>query len=229
MSDILDVNLVPVEKHPEHGELADKIYYECMFCGKRVGLYPQERNVCEKLSGDDFYCVFCLRNNFYTKNNRNILILSFRAIIGYYYYNFYLNGKKMYFSQIEDYISAHVKVGLKNPIFNYDPDTMYWFIDFSKVGRGNKKIKINDVLKTIVNIGACFNLDANLCNNRSAVIYERYKEAIEKFYSSRWRPQGKKILIPTLQGCDTASGNTAPGIKYEDTRNFSSKRFVAIF
>ena len=226
MLNILDVNLVPVEKKPENGELADKIYYECMFCGKRVGLYPEQRYICEKLSGEDFYCVFCLRNNFYTKNNRNILVLSFRAIVGYYYYNFYINNRKMYFSQIEDYISMHVKAGLKNPIFYYDPETMLWFIDFSKVGRGSKKLKTGEVLKTIVSILACFNLDDNMSNNKSPVLFERYKEAIEKFYTSRWRPEGKRILIPTLQGCENLF--TKPSV-FEDTRHFTHKRLVPAF
>ena len=162
MINILDVNLVPIEKKSENGELADKIYYECMFCGKRVGLLPQQRNLCEKLSGEDFYCTFCLRNNFYNKNNKNILILSFRAIIGYYYHTFYLNTRKMYYSQINDFITTHAEIGLNNPVFYYDWETMLWFIDFSKIGRGNKKIKIGDILQTLKDILICFNLDDNL-------------------------------------------------------------------
>jgi len=225
MNNILDVKLIPVAENPKNGELSDKIYYECMFCGKRVGLYPNQRRLCETLSGHNFYCIFCLRNNFNTNNNRNILILSFRAIVGYYYYTFYLNSRKMYYSQIEDYINIHIKTGLENPVFYYDNETMLWFIDFSKVGRGNKKIKICEIFKTITNIITCFNLDTNLGNNKSCVLYDKYKEAIEKFYTSRWRPDGKRMLLPTLQGCE--SSFTKPAT-FEETRCFTISRFVSL-
>ena len=225
MSNVLDVKLVPVENKATNGDLAEKVYYECMFCSKRVGLYAQQRSLCEKLSGPDFYCMFCLRNGFYTKNNRNVLILSFRAIIGYYYKSFYLGPqRKMYFSEIEDYIKAHVKVGLENPVFYYDPDTMLWFIDFSKVGRGNKKIKMADVLKTISNILAAFNLERNQIQSKS--LYEKYKESIDKFYKARWRPEGKKTLVPTLQGCE---GYYSPKINMEETRLFTSDKLIPVY
>ena len=226
LSEILEVKLVPVKKNPDDKELADKIYYECMFCGKKVGLYPYQRGLCEKLSGPDFYCSFCLRNNFHTKNKHNILILSFRAVIGYYYTTFYVNARKMYYSEIEDYINCHVKVGLENPVFSYDPETMLWFVDFSKIGKGNKKITINDVLKTIVNILACFNLNDNLGNNKSSVFFEKYKESIEKFYASRWRPEGKKALIPTLQGCE---GVLTKPSGFEENRRFMLNKMIAVF
>ena len=223
MPDILDVNLVPIEKKPENGELAEKIYYECMFCGKRVGLLLHQRSLCEKLSGSEFYCVFCLRNGFYTKNNRHVLMLSFRSIFGYYYYWSYLNTQKMYYSQIEDYINDHIKIGLENPVFSYDTESMFWFIDFSKVGRGNKKIKLQDVLKTVTDIITCLNLDGNLGQGKSDIIFDKFKEAIEKFYSARWRPKNKPALIPTLQG------NMFTKTNFDETRSFNQDKMMLVF
>ena len=101
---------------------------------------------------------------------------------------------------------------------------MFWFVDFSKIGKGNKKIKISDVLKTVVNILTCFNLKENL-GDKAEDIFEKYKDAIEKFYTARWRPTGKPALIPTLQGCEGLYAK----VSFDETRIFTTKKMMPVF
>ena len=224
------VEILPA-KLPDNGELSDKIYYECGFCGKREGLYEHARKMCEKLSGNDYYCTFCLSKGFHTKNNRNILIMSFRAIIGYYYYGLYVNPTNpdniLYLSQIEDYVDAHIEAGLQNPIFSYDHQTFLWFIDFSRVGRDRKKVKYEEILKTVANILVCFNLYHHIQRIKVATLYEKYEESVRKFQETRYRPEGKPYLIPTLQSC-TDFINISKAFTIEDTRSFTLDRMVFI-
>lgn len=218
-----NVKLIPIDNQPE-GELAEKIYYECGFCGKTTGLWSETRRICEKLSGDAFYCVSCLRNGFNNNNNSHILIMSFRGIIGYYYYGLYRSDRKIWVSEIEDNIKSHVKAGLQNPVFHYDPESLLWFVDFSKVGRGRKQIKIREVMKTISSILSCFNLLDHLPQASLHRLYEKYEDAISKFYTQRFRPNGKRELIPTLSGC----GVYEHGKKFnmDDTRNFLPEKLI---
>jgi len=212
------VKLKPANDPPV-GELSDKIHYECHFCGKTCGLSLENREICERISGGDFfYCPFCVRHDYYTKSSQHILPLSFRSVMGYFYHALYSNKvRKMWLSEIKDYESEHVKIGLQSPIFNYDPDTCLWFIDFSKVGHGRKKVEVEEVLKTVMNILACFNLYEHLHGNPNR-FYEKYREAIVKFHENRYRPNDRRFLIPTL----TTVGNAdfPKGITMESTRDF---------
>lgn len=219
---VLNVTLKSLEKF--NGDLSELIYYECGFCKKTVGLWPNARKLCEKLSGNEFYCSFCLRNNFNTKDNKHVMIMSFRSIIAYYYYNYYCcNPPKIWFAELNDYISTHIQAGNQNPIFTYDPETMFWFIDFKRVGKDKKKLGLEDILKTTINILTCFNLKENMAGFSAPKFYEKYRDAIVKFYENRFRPQGRKILIPTLAGC----GITDPKkFSMEDTRTFDSKNLI---
>jgi len=221
---VKNVRLLP--KKAVKNELSEKIHFTCSFCEKTVGLYPEIRGICEKLSGSEFFCPFCLRHNFNTKVNKNILALTFRTIPGYFYNVFYLGHRRsMFLSEIEDYIDAHEKVGLLNPVFSYDPDSLTWFIDFNKVGRGRKKVKIHYALKTVSNILACFNLSKHIPGVRMHKLYKKYEEAIIKFYTKRYRPPGKRLLIPTLGGC---VGNLQHDKNFdmEDTKVFSCCDFL---
>jgi len=225
MPNVKEIELIP-RKEDLDGELSNEIYYECDFCGKRMPQKPDPRTLCERLSGEHYYCSFCLRNKFHTKNNRHILMLSFRSLIGYYYYKFYVHPitsmKKIYLSELEDIIKAHEQAGLQNPLFHYDPETFIWFIDFSRIGRNGKKIKLNDVLKTIINILVCFNVSDKFYDVKSHLLYKKYEEAIEKFYQSRYRPTGKIILVPTLAGCGiTSFTETTKTWSVEGTREFT--------
>lgn len=212
------VEITPVEENLD-GELAKEIYCECGFCSKRMALHSFSRHLCESLSDSQYYCSFCLRHNFYTKNNRNVLLTTFRTIISYYHRELYLNpltaDKKMYLTEIKSYIDSHVKVGLLNPAFSYDPETYTWFIDFSRVGKGNKKLKLSDILKTIINILACFNIKVHIPHTSTYTMYDKYKEAIEKFYASRYRPAGRPVLAPTISV-----------YKGEEYRDFTSDMLV---
>jgi hypothetical protein len=210
-----NIRLLPVEEEL-HGELSDRIYYQCQFCEKQVGLQAPSRKICEKLSGNQFFCTFCLRNQFYTADNRHILALSFRGIIGYYYYALY-NTKRMWLSEISDYASEHEKAGLENPVFHYDHDTFMWFIDFRKIGRGRRKIRLNDTLKSIVSILSVFNIYHHAPSVKLHKIYGKFEEAIIKFHSERYRPEGKRLLIPTLSGCIQ---EVTKNLNMEDTRYF---------
>lgn len=218
------VKLKPSEHPP--GELSDKIHYECRFCGKTCGLATETREICERIAGPDhFYCPFCIRHGYYTKASQHILVLSFRGIFGHFYYNFYCcknrHGRQMWLSEIRDYIETHAKVGLQNPLFNYDPDTYLWFVDFSKVGTGRKKVAVEEVLKTVTNILSCFNLYQHSGTQING-LYNKYREAIVKFHSHRYRPKDRPFLIPTITG-----GMFPKGMKSEDTRNFTPENLRA--
>ncbi len=214
-----NIKLRPI-KQDLGGELSDQISYRCSFCFKLVGLYPTARRICEKLSGDDFYCAHCLRNSFNTKASRHILILSFRAVIGYYYEALYnTTPRELWISEIEDYVQMHSLVGQQNPVFKYDPESMLWFVDFSKIGRGKKKIRITDVLKTVINVLACFNLHQHVPLIKMSKFYGKYEEAITKFYRQRYRPDDKPLLIPTLAGCSEVDPKK---VCIDDTRDFTS-------
>jgi hypothetical protein len=221
-----EVELTPIG-HVKSGELSDVVYLECLFCGKTAGYYPRMRKMCERLSGSDFYCDFCLRNGFNRQSNRNILIVSFRSIVGFYYYDLYRfceGTKELYISDIEDYVKSHIATGAQNPVFIYDEDTMFWFLDFEKIGRGRKKVRVGEVLRTIVDILSCFDIYVHYPGINMHALYDKYKEAIEKFYSQRYRPDNRRVCIPTFANC----GINDSGRKFcfEDTRSFLKKNLI---
>jgi len=184
------------------GELSDCIYRTCLFCCKNCQL----RKLIQRLSGvDKFFCDFCLRHNMHTKNNRNVLILSFRNIISHYYFNFYSipTGKKMWISEIKDFIELHRKAGMQNPILLYDPETFLWFVDFMKIGTSKRKLRIEELLQTVTDIIDCFNISEHVSQMTRAKneFYEKYEEGIRLFHEKRIRPEGN-ILIPKLVGSE---------------------------
>jgi len=214
------VKLNPID--PENsGELSDVIFRKCFFCEKSHEINSEQYFLIQKMSGPgNFYCPFCLRHNLHTKNNRNTLILSFRSIIGYLYFHNYLHSldrSKLRISEIEDYIFSHEKIGLVNPLFIYDSETMLWFIDFSKVGFSKKKVPLDEVLKTIINILDSFNFSKTVPSLNSDSLFNKYKNAIKLFYTSRRRPENKKILIPTFNGCGVMEPKF---FSFDETKDF---------
>lgn len=212
--------------HTNPGELSEDAFYECNFCNKLVGTSAEARRLCETLSGDEaFYCSFCLRHGFNTRNNKHVLPISFRSIIGYYYYAFYCTEegmkRRMWLSEIKDYIKCHEQVGLLNPLFSYDPETYMWFVDFAKVGNGRRKVEVNDVLRTVTNVLACFNLYHFVQGDLNR-FYGKYRDAIDRFYQQRFRPEGRPCVVPTLSGI-------RPSVKFdlEITRNFLPHKLIA--
>lgn len=193
--------------------------YECNFCKKIDNSQSEYREMCEKLSGTGYYCAFCLRNGFFKKSN-HVLGLSFRAIFGYLYYGCYAarSGRKktMWLSEIEDRISKHEETGLKNPTFYYDPETLMWFVDFSKISK-IKKLQVESVLKTISDILKSISLPEEIDHDK---LYCKYSQAVIKFYSTRSRPQNKMFLIPTVQDCGPSFSKQT----IEKSRNFTGAK-----
>lgn len=237
---------VTTEKEPEKKEFSVdfeqpesdlgniKMSRKCSFCEKETTEQPETQKLIEKLcSHNKFYCKFCLRNNYNYRNSHNVLIMSFRSILGYFYYELYSGSKSsptMWLSEIKDHIELHQEIGLMNPVFNYDPDSYLWFVDFRKVGTGKKQIPISDVKCTIISILASFNLHTTISGISLNKLYAKYDEAITDFYTKRYRPEGKRLCLPTLKMCGNiqwlgSSVNfvTSPTARMpiEETRNFT--------
>lgn len=196
---ICQIHLKPL-KNPYSGELSNKIYRKCCFCGKNCQNSGNQFHLANKLSGNEnFYCLFCLRHSF-NKENKDILILSFKSVITYFYLQKYISPKsdKLWISEIEDYIDSHKKTGLLNPLFLYDEESMFWFIDFSKVGDGEKQLPLTEILKTIINILACFNLFKTAENISMSNFYEKFRIAVDSFFNQRYIPENSRTFIPTL-------------------------------
>lgn len=227
------VKILPKKESNLYGQLSEKTYSVCSFCDKQVGLYQYEREIHDKLNGGDldFYCNFCLRNQYNTKKCYHTLVMSFRGIIGFYYEYLYKEKNLISLSQVQDFVEIHKKTGMQCPVFNYDEDSMLWFIDFSRVGRGRKKVKLNDVLKTTINILACFNMIKSVPEPEIVKIYEKYRSAIEKYCSHRYRPADRFLLIPTLSDCCKpvyAYNAKKKEFNFEASRNFCKSKMVMV-
>lgn len=220
---VQEIDIAP-EEIPTNS-LADDFAYYCYFCDKRVKTDSTHNKICETLvKSKNFYCPFCVRNKFYTKKRWDVLQLTFRGIIGYLYWKSYRSKqRKLYLCEIKDMIEAHTKMGLFNPAFDYDPDTFIWFIDFSSIGTAKRQTPVDEINKTIINILACFNLAESTNGTMSHKLFDKYKDAIELFYSKRQRPDKKTLLVPTLQGC---GGTMEAQFDYDKCRNFLPKNLV---
>lgn len=182
-----------------------KVYCKCNFCNKLTAVTPHSRFFSDRLASQNrFFCNFCIRNDYYQPNHQNVLILTYRGIIGYYYYAYNTAPKTptMYSVDIQDYIDLHVKCGLQNPIFQYDSETLCWFVDFGKIGKTRKKMPVESVLTTIIEQLACFNLYDNVRGSSPSKLYKKYENAVTEFYQHRTRVNDERIFAPTLWGCD---------------------------
>ena len=219
---ICRVQLKPIPAAPS-GELSEKVFRKCSFCEKNCEAISDQSRLVDRLAGPgNFYCSFCLRHDLHTRGNRDVLIFSFRSIIAYFYLQNYLNvthgARKLWVSEIEDYIESHRQAGVVNPVFLYDPETMLWFVNFAKVGNSRKKIPLEEVLKTVVSILASFNLSETTQGISTAALYAKYKDAIENFYRKRYRPSDRRMLIPTLTNTGVVE---PPNCSLEKMRNFT--------
>lgn len=181
-------------------------YCRCNFCEKMTCVNSYHKEASDRLGGSNrFFCSFCLRNDYYQRYGNHVMVLTYRGIIGYYYYAYYVMPKvaSMIVADIHDYLDLHQRAGLQNPLFRYDPETFCWFIDFSKVGK--RKMPVEFVLKTIIQQLACFNLYENVRGSSPRKIYEKYQEAVLEFHQHRARINGDKVFAPTLWGCDLPS------------------------
>jgi hypothetical protein len=215
-----------------------KAYCRCNFCNKETIMTSAKRRFTERLSGSDrFFCTFCLRHRLNQRDSRHTLIMSYRGIIGYYYYAFYALSKNvnMSISEIWDYVHLHASIGNQNPLFLYDPESFLWFIDFSRIGSSSRKMNIKDVLGTVAETLMAFALHENIKDVKPHKMYLKYEEAIVKFYHQRSRPSHMRVLSPTLKStgandqCIEKLGQTyhtaqpaneRKKIPIEETRNF---------
>lgn len=181
---------------------SSNVYCRCNFCSKDTIMTSSSRRLTDRLSGPGrFYCAFCLRNKFNQRDSRHTLIMSYRGIIGYYYYAFYMMSKNinMTINEIWDYVNLHIKIGTQNPLFAYDPESFLWFIDFNRVGVAARKMPIKDILCTVAEMLMAFALHENVKDIKPHKMYLKYEEAILKFYHQRTRPVNMRILSPTLK------------------------------
>ncbi len=188
----------------------------CDFCGKMVTPVDSMSSL-EKLSGPGhFFCGFCLRHNRNTKNRRNVLVLSYRGLFAYLYFEVYVAQRLVSFSEIEDAIDAHVAVGLKNPVFAYDAATMLWHVDFSRVGGTKKKLPVEEVKTTVNDVLKNLTLPALGNTVQWSKLESKYVDAVDGFYQKRSRPPTRRLLIPTMKGCGPLEPKGANWDRHKD-------------
>ncbi len=197
---VYDVEVVEAEK-VDPNELSERVTTTCHFCEKIVNVPIKSYNAYKKLGHKEFHCAFCLRHSHHYKDNCNILLMSFKGLIGFYYHELYdVNPRKIYLSEIISCIEAHQRIGLQNPVFNYDYDNFMWFIDFNKIGNTKHKLCIEEVLATIQAMITAFNpmKYLNQFNVNFQALKDKFTKAIKLFHQQRQRPISKRILCPTL-------------------------------
>jgi hypothetical protein len=179
-----------------------QLFRKCNFCEKET-LIKSDVQIDRLCPPGRFYCRFCLRHSLYNRDNRHVLMFSMKSVLGYYFWQFYYGPPKphVWISEIKDYADLHEEVGMRNPVFNYDPETYTWFIDFLRVGDSKKKLPLQEIKKTIVEMLAVFNMHVYVKGLSMSLFYAKYSDAIDEFYQKRFRPDGKRILTPTFKGC----------------------------
>lgn len=217
-----EVNITKI-KVQNTDELSDNIYRICCFCDKSIKLNLNNLGSCQRLSGSKFYCSFCLRHNHHHRPSRHILPISFRGIIGYYYYQHYLpDPSKLYYSQIDNFIKNHKRIGLQNPVFHYDDSNFMWYLNFNSIGNHKNKAPYVEIKRTIGSMLNCFKINLVISQFAQDAVLKKFEKAIDLFYQQRKRPKNKKTLIPTLEGICLSDENDF----YEDTRNFIEADFI---
>jgi hypothetical protein len=207
---------VQMQKLGSGSDLSDVITSTCFFCDRIVDVSATNFEACKNLAHGRFHCPFCIRHNLHTKNNKNVLILTFKAVIGFYYHIFYKMYRTMWLGQIVEYIDRHRYAGLLNPLFVYDEDNFMWFVDFNRVGKTKHKMPLSEVKNTVKEIIESFNLKTHVQYFNTNNFYDKYEKAIDIYYQQRQRPTDKKILAPTLKDC---GGNVAHNIDHESMKN----------
>lgn len=182
---ISEIELCPLPL-PNTGELSDTFFRKCFFCEKNCKKSDNLFNFSNLYSSKEFYCNFCIRNDFHFKSNKDIFITSFRQIIGYLYFEKYT---------IEEYIKSHIETGLLNPLFRYDPETLLWFIDLSKIGNSKRRVDLKSVKSTLVNI--LFTLLQHVKSIDTEILYSKYENSLENFVNCK----NVNFVIPSLADC----------------------------
>lgn len=189
----------------------------CGYCEKKFTITTTNYCFYKKLNNSKIYCPFCLRNKHHHKSCRNILPLSFRSIIGYYFYKIYKNSIN---KEIIDMIKKHKLIGLECPILSYDEETFMWYLNFNHVG--NKKefsfVEVKNVLKHIFKT---FEINKKIDEQAEKNLWNKFEKSLDLFYFQRKRPKNKRFLIPTIE--DSSSINEKSFL--EKTKNFTPKCF----
>lgn len=214
MTRVHEVKIRPIPAKPK---LADRVLSICSFCGRKDWIAPEKFQQHADLAHGKYHCAFCLRHGHHYKDARNILLLNFLGIIGYYYHNLYdVEPRKMWLSQIARYVDLHESIGVKNPVFSYDRETGMWFINFNRVGKGKHEVSVEQIHATIREIVAIMEVDKRIVAGNEHQIIRKYVEAIDLYYTQRQYPHDKLALSPTMKGCVQSN------IKdFETTKNFS--------
>jgi len=204
---------VSISKHAsESKEVVENAVCICGFCHKYGQVSISDFENRTNLGHGRYFCSFCLRNRFNTKLNKHVLLMDFRGIIGYYVF-YLLDENKIYKSQILDYIRKHSVIGLRNPAFSFDPETLLWYVDFSRIGSTLHKVSMEQVNATVDAIIDSFNIDKFHINDTP--LKQKYHEALAEYYKTRTRPAERRILSPTLKGCIWRQVQD-----WDETRNF---------
>lgn len=199
-----DIQISPITPKIE-GQLSDSYYKNCRFCGKLVKTNLSVMRGCVNLSGDKFYCAFCLRHNHHFRTSKNILVFSYRGIIGYYHLKLYCAAKahyaypQLYLSDIIKMEQCHHEIGIRSPVLSYDPSTMLWFADFNRIGKDKNKAPYKEVERLAHKMLKVFQIDGFFGKGEED-FWEKFQSAIKVFYRQRKRPKDRRMLIPTLQG-----------------------------
>jgi hypothetical protein len=196
-SDMVTSNIIQ-----EDGDIMDTdLSRKCFFCEKEQVCDEAELLFMDQIkTKDKFYCTECLRHYRHNNYSDRILMLSFRAIFGYWYYEEYRYPKipTMYLSEIAEQIHWHKEIGLKNPLFSYDDESSIWFVNFGGVGASKKVTAVDCSKKTICSILDIFSGIANIDLPK---LEEKYNLAIDQYCEKFVRPEGGKLLCPTLKDC----------------------------
>jgi|688.fasta_scaffold17329_4 hypothetical protein len=220
-----EVNVTTIETEADKS-VFDKSYRICAFCDKIVRVCSQNFQSCDKLSGNKFYCPFCIRHSHNFRSSREILPMSFRGIIGFLYYRYYdANPRTLYLGQLESMIESHHTIGSNNPAFSYDPANFMWYLDFNKIGNHSRKAPFDEIKLTTKLIFDVFDLKHYLNLQKEEVLYSRFEKAMSLFYEQRIRPTDRRLLIPTLNGIVSSKNNEE---FFETTRNFTKSSMIII-
>ena len=210
LTEFKEINLIQESKIEVLGS------YNCGFCTKTI----EEDDFFEfnkKLSGDSCYCNLCIRMGWNTKNNRNCLIMSFRPIIGYFYYYSYLSEpRKMWFNNLKRLVQNHVVAGKPYPFLSYDDESMSWFVDFRKIGKD--KIKVIEVEKAMIKIASTLNLQKHLIRFKQDKFNKKIVEAIQNFYTNR--ASAEQMVMLDFQNCCDYDGRV---IDFDAVKTFCEK------
>lgn len=210
-------------------ELLDKneiISKQCEFCGKEMVVHFRVGQYLRKLTkGSNFYCQFCVRHDIHTRKQHHVFLFTLRALIGYLHSACYF-GKtpRLYMSEIDDMIAEHVAIGHQNPLFLYDPETYCWFVDFNKVGSGDRQLPVSEVIRTVNEMVSAFNPYNNIREFKGSKYVDRFRESIMTFYEQRFRPPGKRLCAPTLSGCASEIREGGTGVNANKKLDLSSYR-----